>query len=185
MTKCGDLFRYVPQIEQVGLDKPITKREVMMLLERDRQLEDYLSTLECGDSGPHVAWFNNSTGALSGGFQVWNQVQTRGDRTWFTFPYGGTDKTRIKINEPGIFTLSFHATTPTGNFDIDIDAGGAGHVAHGTAVANSPAGSGVYDQSMINAAEQLIRASTSGTATTIYSQLALAFWPGEPTFDSY
>lgn len=40
-----DLFRYVPQIEQVGLDKEINRRVIMQLLERDRQIEDYLSKL--------------------------------------------------------------------------------------------------------------------------------------------
>lgn len=44
-----DIFRYVPQIEQMGLDLP--PEAVMQLAERDRQLEDYLSTLHPGEAG--------------------------------------------------------------------------------------------------------------------------------------
>lgn len=46
MTACGDLFRYVPQIEEMGLDLPAGV--ITRLADRDRQLEDYLSELECG-----------------------------------------------------------------------------------------------------------------------------------------
>ena len=44
-----DIFRYVPQIEQTGL--PVNPKIMTMLLERDRQLEDYLSTLHPGAGG--------------------------------------------------------------------------------------------------------------------------------------
>jgi hypothetical protein len=46
-----DIFRYVPQIERVGIEKQIGRREVALLLERDRQLEDYLNGLDTGEGG--------------------------------------------------------------------------------------------------------------------------------------
>lgn len=49
MSRCGDIFRYVPQIEQTGL--PVDPKIMALLLERDRQLEDYLSEMECPEPG--------------------------------------------------------------------------------------------------------------------------------------
>ena len=75
-----DLFRYVPQIEQTGL--PVDPRVMALLVERDRQLEDYLSKLHPGGEGwiPRVARL-----AAQIGFTSNPQVAIAGqDSPWVT-----------------------------------------------------------------------------------------------------
>lgn len=132
MTKCGDLFRYVPQIEQVGVDKKLTKREVMLLLERDRQLEDYLSTLECG--GVSVARYQaewTATGAaphssIVGGLTV--DVLTMAELSVGSGP--GTND-RIVVSEAGTYEITaqvewLEALDTGGRRTIQVFSSGSG-----------------------------------------------------------
>lgn len=108
MTKCGDLFRYVPQIEQTGL--PVHPKVMKLLLERDRQLEDYLSTLDCaGSSAPstmdaiRVSFANQNVGSL-GEFIAFSTVLAQLG-TGLTWDVG--DPTRIYVSASGAYLVDY------------------------------------------------------------------------------
>lgn len=108
MTQCGDLFRYVPQIEQTGLAVP--PKVMKLLLERDRQLEDYLSTLECGGgaeapsaSAIRLNFANQPVGALGAFISFSSVLQQVG--TGLTWDSG--DPERIYTAVGGVFLVDY------------------------------------------------------------------------------
>lgn len=84
MTQCGDLFRYVPRVTDLNL--PVSKAIVEMLEERDRMLEDYLSSMECaGGETPEINLdvmrfygFNSFTSGVLAEFEMVAATSTPG-----------------------------------------------------------------------------------------------------------
>ncbi len=134
--------------------------------------------------GPLVAYFNNTDGSISSGKQHFDQAWSAGSAapTWLEFPYGGTDRTQVRVLEPGIYVAVFHATSGLGNFDVEVTGGSGGAIGHSGAAAaqHSVCGSTPLDPSVFGT-DQLFSVATAGQ-TTIYGQLAIMFYPAPLLF---